>query len=150
MCLTQRWGNNTEVEKAAMPRDTQNETTIFNLTTMLGAARMPVERSDRRIAHFREARRDDCNISCDVTIVLRSGMNYDSGTAELSNFSPNGALLTDLRLQRSSLPLAPFKLTLRLRGKDYDGIRIEATPIRLPETGFSLGVRFDDLAVELG
>lgn len=133
-----------------MPRDTKNETTIFNLTTMLGADRISGERSDRRIAHFRQARRDGCNIPCEITITLRSGMNYDVGNAELTNISPHGALLANLQLQRCSLPLAPFKLTLRLRGKDYDGIRIEATPVRLPETGYSLGVRFDDLAVELG
>jgi len=127
----------------------QSSECVSGLSTILGVDLKPAERTDHRVAHFRDAKRDPCKISCDVVIVLGNGLNYDTGTAHLSNLSPTGALLTELRLQRGSLPLAPFNLTLRLHGKHYDGVRIEATPVRLPAGGFSLGVQFDGIAAEL-
>lgn len=126
------------------------DTAIFHFTTLLGADRIPEERTDCQIAHFRRARRDPCEIPCDLSIVLKGGTVFDVGTATLANLSPSGALLVDIELSGCVLPLAPFTLTLRLRGPNYEGIRIEATPIRFSEKGFSLGVRFEDMAVELG
>lgn len=110
---------------------------------------MTPDRTDSLIAHFRRARRSPCAIPCDLAVVLKGGFVFDIGVATLANFSPTGALLTDIHLQGGVLPLAPFTVTLRLRGENYDGIRIDATPQRFTETGFSIGVRFDDLAVEL-
>lgn len=126
------------------------DTAIFHFTTLLGADRIPSDRTDCQIAHFRRSRRDPCEIVCDVEVILNGGTVFDIGTATLANYSPSGALLIDLRLQGCVLPLAAFTLTLRLRGPSYDGIRIEASPVRFSEKGFSIGVRFDDLAVELG
>lgn len=132
-----------------MTNNNGNNECISGLSAILGMDLLPIERSDGRVAHFRDSKRGSCKIPCDVVVVLNNGLNYDEGTAHLSNLSPSGALLTGLRLKRGSLPLAPFKLTLRLRGKNYSGIRIEATPVRLPAGGFGLGIQFDGLAEEL-
>lgn len=126
-----------------------NNENIGSLSLILGADRKPAERADRRIAHFREAKRDRCKIPCSVSVQLNNGLSYDTGSAYLTDLSPTGALLTELRLQRGSLPLAPFNLTIRLHGARYDGIRIEATPVRLPASGFSLGVHFEGIAAEI-
>jgi hypothetical protein len=128
----------------------QKSASISNLSLILGADRLPVDRADRRIAHFREARRDSCNIPCDVVVTLDNGLNFDSGTARIANVSPHGALLTHFNVNRGSLPLAPYALTLLLQGDQYRGIRIEATTVRIVAGGFSLGVSFNDLAVDLG
>jgi len=130
--------------------DMQKSASLSNLSLILGAERLPVDRADRRIAHFRESRRDTCKIPCDVVVTLDNGLNFDAGTAQISNVSPNGALLTQFNVNRGSLPLAPYVLTLLLQGDQYRGIRIEATPIRIPPGGYSIGVSFNDVVVDLG
>lgn len=133
-----------------MTQDMQKSVSISNLSLILGADRLPVDRADHRIAHFRGARRDSCNIPCDVVVTLDNGLNFDAGTAQISNLSPNGALLTHINLKRGSLPLAPYTFTLFLMGEQYRGIRIEAAPTRIAPGGYSIGVCFNDLVVDLG
>jgi hypothetical protein len=125
------------------------ESPVNQFSSILGLDRLPSERTDHLHPHFRAARRSACYIRCDLQIVLADGSIFDTGSAILCNLSPTGALLTCMHLEGAVLPLARFTLSLKLRGNNYDGIRIDATPMRYGDDGFTIGVRFDDMAVEL-
>lgn len=98
----------------------------------------------------REWLRNVVRIPADVDVVLEKGKRlFTSGTGEIRDISLKGARLVNLRLKKASLPLVPFHLHLRFRGKRYDGIEARCVPRRfvlgnVPE----LGVQFVDLWVQ--
>ena len=110
------------------------------------AAKAP-EFFDHMCAHYRETRRTAVDIPCDVRVVLGDGTLFDSGSGVVRNVSPSGALLAGLRLEKGCLPIRPFRVSLFLKGSDYKGIGIEATPVRIEAETAALGVRFDEIFV---
>ena len=115
---------------------------IFN------AAAKSAEYADRLRAHYRETRRTTVAIPCSLEVVLDDGEIYDFGSAQLSNISPSGAFVTQVKLPGGSLPTESFKLRLVLNGDPYAGIGIEASPVRVTtQGGFGLGIRFDEIFV---
>lgn len=102
---------------------------------------------DRLQAHYRECKRKDVDAEAEVRLVLEDGSEFDVGTARLSNVSPTGALLVDVKLSRGAYPAGPFSLELRLRSGPYRGIGFRAEPVRfVPDKG-GIGVRFEEIFV---
>lgn len=111
------------------------------------AAGKSAEFSDHLCAHYRETRRTSVEIPCDVKLLLADGGLFDSGAGTIRNVSPSGALVCGLKLGRNSFPAGVFKVTLLLRGAEYEGICIEATPVRLVPEAVGLGLKFDEIYV---
>ncbi|MCY3022394.1 MAG: hypothetical protein NTW87_25720, partial [Planctomycetota bacterium] len=111
------------------------------------AAEKSVEFFDHLCAHYRETRRTSVEIPCDVRLLLHDGTLFDTGSATVRNVSPSGALITGLKLEKDCLPARGFRVVLTLRGDDYKGIGIEATPVRLIAESGGLGLRFEEIFV---
>lgn len=110
------------------------------------AAKSP-EFSDRLCAHYRETRRVRVDIPCEIRVLLSDGTLFDSGSACVRNVSPSGALVVGLKLEKGCYPVRPFKVALILKSDEYQGIGIEATPLRISLEPPGLGVRFDEVFV---
>jgi hypothetical protein len=116
---------------------------------VFNAAVNSAEFFDHLRAHFRETRRTQVDIACEIQLVLADGTLFDTGTATVRDFSPSGALIGNMRLPKACYPAAPFKVLMTLKGGDYSGICIEATPVRLSTDMPGLGVRFDEIVVRV-
>ena len=111
------------------------------------AAEDSAEFFDHMRAHYRETRRTCVEIPCEIKVLFLDGTLCDTGRGVLRNVSPSGALIGALHLAKGGLPLQSFKLVLALTDPAYNGISIEALPVRLaPEAG-GLGVKFQEIFV---
>jgi len=95
----------------------------------------------------REYGRVMINLPCDMEIFLEDGTIFDSGRALVKNLGVGGALLTRLRTEKMVLPIARFRLKLRLpAAPDLVDLSGECELVRLSEADNSdepeLGVRF--------
>lgn len=113
------------------------------------AAERAAEFFDHLRVHYRETRRTDVEIPADIKVLLKDGTVFDAGTAVVLNISPSGALLGRVKLGKNSYPTGPFKLELILHGEDYDGIGIEAQPVRFEFEKGGIGVKFDEIFVSV-
>ena len=111
------------------------------------AAAKSAEFFDHLRAHYRETRRTNVEIECELRLVLADNSVFDIGSATVKNVSPSGALLSGLKLSKGALPVQFFKIMLVLKGSDYDGIGIEATPVRFVAEMAGVGVKFDEIFV---
>jgi len=114
---------------------------------VFGAAAKSAEFSDRLRAHYREARRIPVEIPCTLELVMADGDVFDSGKAMLRNISPSGALVAGFELSGGCFPAALFKIRMVLKGDPYNGIGIEATPVRFMTGTHGIGVKFDEIFV---
>ncbi len=101
-------------------------------------------------AHYRQRDRKQVAIRCEVDIVLRNGRLVDNGRASIKNLSAGGALLTNFSLEKKILPAKPFRIKLRMLNKEFKGITVACLPVRIEvEDGFGIGVKFQDISVEV-
>jgi hypothetical protein len=128
---------------ATRPSDREGGRLIFR------AAEKSVEFFDHLRAHYRETRRTAVEIPCDLRVVLLDGSTFDTGTGTVENVSPSGALITRLKISTGCFPAAAFKLMLVLKNDDYKGIVIEAAPVRFSLEPAGIGVRFEEIAVQV-
>jgi len=111
------------------------------------AAGRAAEFFDHLRVHYRETRRTAVEIPAQIKLLLKDGTVYDAGAATVLNISPSGALLGAIRLPKNSYPAGPFKLELLLLSEDYEGIGIEARPVRFEFEKGGIGVKFDEIFV---
>jgi hypothetical protein len=111
------------------------------------AAERSAEFFDHLRAHYRKSRRAPVNIGAAIKILLMDGTLYDVGSATVLNVSPSGAMLGDVQLPRECYPVCAFKLEIVMKGGDYEGIGIEARPIRFEHEHAGLGVEFEEIFV---
>ena len=146
--------------EAAVAKETTSTAVVSAPTSALATRNVPNKRVfnaavnsaeffDHLRAHFRETRRTRVDIDCDLQLVLADGSVFDSGTANIRDFSPSGALIGGMKLPKGCYPAATFKVLITLKGGDYAGICIEATPVRLAMDMPGLGVRFDEIVVRV-
>jgi hypothetical protein len=65
----------------------------------------------------------------------------------VKNISPSGALLTNVQLPRGTFPVAPFRFEILMQGGDYEGIGLEAVPVRFEHAQGGVGVKFAEIFV---
>ena len=111
------------------------------------AAAKSAEFLDHLRAHYRETRRTPVEITTRVKVLLEDGSVFAEGRATIKNVSPSGALLSDLNLNGGVYPTKKFKLELLLENPEYQGIGIEAVPIRFVPQDSGLGVKFEEIFV---
>jgi len=111
------------------------------------AAGRAAEFFDHLRTHYRETRRTSVSIKARIKILMPNGSVFDSGKATVKNISPSGALLADVKLPKGSYPIGPFKLEVLMDGGDYDGIGLEAVPVRFEHKANGLGVKFSEIFV---
>jgi len=114
--------------------------------TVFNAAERAAEFYDHLRAHYRKSKRVPVEIDAAIKIIM-DGIVLDSGSAVVMNVSPSGALLGKVKLKNNCYPVRPFKLEVVMQGGDYDGIGIEARPIRFEHDHGGLGVRFEEIFV---
>jgi hypothetical protein len=117
------------------------------LPSVFQAAERAAEFFDHLRAHYRETRRASVEIGADVRLIMDDGQIYDQGTAVIRNISPSGALLSDVHLPKDSYPVTAFKLEIRMKGGEYEGIGIQARPVRFEHKKNGLGVKFEEIFV---
>lgn len=132
---------------APQNRITQAQAKTATNRRVFNAAGNSAEFFDHLRAHYRETRRTMVDIDCNLQLIMADGTLFDAGSCVVRDMSPSGALLVNLRLPKGCLPIKPFKLVLGLRGVEYNGIAIEATPVRISTETPGLGVRFDEIVV---
>lgn len=133
------------LQKLGAPLDQRAVKTASKL--VFRAAEKSVEFFDHLRAHYRETRRTSVDIPCDIKIMTMDGKPFDAGTAIVRNVSPSGALLCNLKLEKGCFPSAGFKLTVTLKNAEYNGIGIEASPVRIVAESGGLGIKFDEIFV---
>lgn len=111
------------------------------------AAERSAEFYDHLRAHYRKSRRAPVNIDASIKVLLMDGTVYDLGDATVLNVSPSGAMLGNVHLPKDSYPVAQFKLEIVMKTGDYEGIGIEARPIRFEHDHGGLGVEFEEIFV---
>ena len=115
--------------------------------TIFQAAERSVEFFDHIREHYREAKRVPVEVNAHVKVMLADGTVTDAGTAVVLNVSPSGALLGKVKLGKNSYPIQAFKLEIIMKGGDYDGIGVEALPVRFEHKSDGLGVKFVEIFV---
>jgi hypothetical protein len=135
--------------QTGQPLDAPDAPSTATPEAVFRAAARAAEFFDHLRAHCRAARRTDTSIPAKVRLVLDNGIVYDSGWVVVRNVSPTGALLADVQLPRQSYPVAPFKLEIWMQGGDYEGIGLEAVPVRFEPEVRGLGVKFLEIFVSL-
>ncbi len=113
------------------------------------AAERSADFFDHLRAHYRKARRAPVKIDANIKVLLMDGSVYDCGSATVLNVSPSGAMLGDVKLPKDSYPVRAFKLEIVMKGGDYEGIGIEARPIRFEHEFEGLGVEFEEIFVSV-
>ena len=95
----------------------------------------------------RNAPRASLNSQVHVSIIFKNGKVFDTGTANVKNISEAGALLSDIVLSKSVLPLKSFSIILRIKeNTDLQDVVGECTLVRFSagKEGFGpeIGVQF--------
>ncbi len=111
------------------------------------AAGRSAEFFDHLRVHYREARRTEVRIECSIKLRMKNGDAHDTGTATILNVSPSGALLGEIKLGKKCFPVGPFLIDIVLNGCDYEGIGIEAKPVRFDAETGGIGVKFEEIFV---
>jgi hypothetical protein len=111
------------------------------------AAGRAAEFFDHLRTHYRETRRTPAEIKARIKLLLANGSVFDSGTATVKNISPSGALLSNVTLPKGCYPIGPFRMEVLMDGGDYDGIGLEAVPVRFEHQLHGLGVKFSEIFV---
>ncbi|MCZ7645744.1 MAG: hypothetical protein M5U26_10740 [Planctomycetota bacterium] len=111
------------------------------------AAGRSAEFYDHLRAHYRETRRTPVEIPAEIRLLTEDGALYAFGSATIRNISPSGALLADIRIDKDAYPVKPFKFEIVMKGGSYDGIGLEARPVRFEPQFRGLGVKFDEIFV---
>lgn len=111
------------------------------------AAEKSAEFFDHLRAHYRETRRTPVEIKTKLRLVLEDGSLFDEGEALVVNVSPSGALLSGVKFKGGKYPVEKFKLEMILEGGEYQGIGIEARPVRFVPEDSGLGVKFEEIFV---
>ena len=111
------------------------------------AAERAAEFYDHLKGHYRQTKRAPVAIPADIKLLTGDGKVFDAGTAMVMNVSPSGALLGDIKLPKNCYPAEPFTMEVVMKGGDYDGIGIEALPVRFEHEYRGIGVKFLEIFV---
>ena len=138
-----------KTKKTQAVKDLSQISTAALEALVINVASIYPELIDRTTPHFREPKRRDVAIRADITVMLDSGKEHDSGTAVIRNMSSTGALLADVKLKKKSYPVKPFTIHVRMKAQKYSGIGLICRPVRFaPESG-GIGVRFEEAFVTM-
>ncbi|HYF52376.1 MAG TPA: PilZ domain-containing protein [Planctomycetota bacterium] len=100
-----------------------------------------------QLKHQRQSKRTKVTVEASLKIMLKDGSVYDTGTCTVLNVSPSGALLGKMKLPKNSFPAQPFTLELVMKGGDFDGMGVEALPVRFEHEHGGIGVKFLEIFV---
>jgi hypothetical protein len=104
--------------------------------------------------HRRRHPRAESHVPSQVLIYSTSGDLLEQGAAIIRDLSPGGALLSDIKLPSSSLPVIPFTVGLRSRSTATD-TEVRGRVVRFNTTSrVTLGIEFvehvDNIQQRLG
>ena len=133
--------------KPIMDNQTLKLAPVTSSGDVFHAAERSVEFFDHIRAHYRKSRRAPVEILAEIKLLLMDGTVYDSGDAKVLNVSPSGALLGNVILPKKSYPVEQFRLELVMKSGDYEGIGIEARPVRFEHEHGGIGIEFEEIFV---
>lgn len=94
--------------------------------------------------HRRAGGRQQVTLHCELTVYADGLGVFDRGRAVVTELSPGGARIENLRMPKNTLPLTPSVIGIRLLGLDFE-IRGEIVRFH-PGSEFSLGLALYPLA----
>jgi hypothetical protein len=101
--------------------------------------------------YFRRWVRNEVDLPAKVEILTFQGKKFTDGSAVIRDVSLRGALLTQIKLKKSSLPAASFRVRLTFSSAKYKGIGALCRPIRFGRgEDFELAVEFEDFWAKTG
>jgi hypothetical protein len=133
--------------KPIKDKETLKLAPISSSVDVFHAAERSAEFYDHIRAHYRKSRRAPVQIVANIKLILMDGTVYDSGEAKVLNVSPSGALLGNVKLPKNNYPVAQFRLEIVMKSGDYEGIGIEARPVRFEHEHSGIGIEFEEIFV---
>jgi len=133
--------------KPIMDKQTLKLAPVTSSEDVFHAAERTAEFYDHIRAHYRKSRRAPVEILAEIKLLLMDGTVYDSGDAKVLNVSPSGALLGNVILPKKCYPVEQFRLELVMKSGDYEGIGIEARPVRFEHEHSGIGIEFEEIFV---
>jgi len=91
----------------------------------------------------RKSERRKTNFKTKLTIINAKGKDFDQGTAVCSNLTPEGLLLSKIKLSKKCIPLEDFTINLNLEAGELKGLKATAVLVYLsnskgkPQMGLS-------------
>ena len=120
---------------------------VFKVAKQLGFSLERIKRTHRR-AHERR----QVGFSADIALYdAKDGPPIDQGTCQVSDIALCGASLVDVSLPKGTLPVKPFTIRLRMKGKKEEIVEVRGRVVRLHHLGKSLrlGVAFQNVGPAL-
>lgn len=99
-----------------------------------------------KFRHNRQYPRILLNLPAQIEIELPDHIIIDKGTAKIKNLSLGGARLSEVKLDKDSLPIEPFYILIRPKGVTFKNEPLRGQIVRLTMNGrLELGVRFENV-----
>ncbi len=120
---------------------------VFKVAKKLGYSLERLKHS-----HGRAHERRPAGFPADMTICnAADGKTVDHGTCEIGDIALCGASLEDVKLQKGVLPIRPFVVRLRMKGKRGGEVEVMGHVVRLRHSAESLrlGLAFQGVGPEL-
>jgi hypothetical protein len=117
--------------------------TVFKAAKQLGYSLERLKRS-----HGRAHERHDAGFPAELSLHdAVSGSAIDQGTCIVSDIAVCGASLVDVHLPKGALPLKPFTVRLRMKGKNNNNVQVAGRVVRLThiDKGLRLGIAFQNV-----
>lgn len=101
--------------------------------------------------YFRRWVRNEVRLPAKLQILTLDGKKANEGTALIQDVSLRGALLTQIKLKKKTLPASSFRVRLSFGSDKYKGIGALCRPIRFGRgADFELAVEFEDFWAAAG
>ena len=101
--------------------------------------------------YFRRWARNEVHLPAKLEILTAAGKKFTEGSTVIRDVSLRGALLTKIKLKKSSLPASNFRVRLTFSSPKYKGIGAICRPIRFGRgQDFQLAVEFEDFWAQAG
>jgi transcriptional regulator with XRE-family HTH domain len=99
-----------------------------------------------KFRHNREYPRIPTALPAQIEVELPDKVIVDRGTAKIKNLSLGGARLTEIKLEKDSIPIEPFFLLVHPKGVAFKSEPLRAQVVRLTMNGrVEFGVKFQNI-----
>lgn len=111
------------------------------------ARKMGYDFSRLRNIHRRRFIRKPVKLEAEMTVYYLDGKVHDKGSTTVKNLSPEGALVTNMRLPKMTFPVQPFYIILKFVEGDLQGIEVKGQIVRFKTDGnIDIGVEFQEMS----
>ncbi len=93
--------------------------------------------------HKREHPRRPIKVEAELSVYKKDGDLFDRGSANITDLSLSGAMVSDVLLPQNALPIDPFFVRLNPRNRPLNEIELKGEIVRMENKGRTkYGIRF--------